>query len=522
MSDQDVRYRMYLDGVGQFEHGMASMKEHANLLDSSMSHLKSIVFELAGAYAGFEVIKESLEIFKQHQEEVQKLTVMYENNKDSVHETLPQLEALALAQEKITGIYQENFMAAESNLMKYRDLKISITDILPVAANFAKLTGTDVADAANLMGRALAHPEMAARLLRNSGIQLNAAQTKVLAHLTATGKGAEVQAKIFELLKGKFEGVAEAMFESHPLEKINLQFREMKISIGELLEKGLMIITPYIIKVMSAVESMVTWMEEHTEALKIFGMAIVGIGVAMAATAIHAWFAATAFGAVALRMGLATAAEYALTTVQIALNAAMDANPIGLIVLAIAALVIAIYEAYQHFEMFRRVVNTAWAAIKAYGMAVWDWGVAPLKSLYHAAVAVWDVLTGDVTGAKENIRSVVDDWTAALDDIKGGVTKVQEAWNADYSDKSGATSPKKKLDASKGGIGKGEGSMALGDQSSKVSGTKQVVINVSINKLVELIKIEAKNIKEGAAMSGEHVAKALLAAVDQFSASADI
>ena len=55
------------------------------------------------------------------------------------------------------------------------------------------------------------------------------------------------------------------------------------------------------------------------------------------------------------------------------LNAAMTANPIGLVVVAIAAFVAAIVLAWNHSETFRAVVIGAWEAIKAAAVDVWGW-----------------------------------------------------------------------------------------------------------------------------------------------------
>lgn len=52
------------------------------------------------------------------------------------------------------------------------------------------------------------------------------------------------------------------------------------------------------------------------------------------------------------------------TAVQWLLNAAMDANPIGLVIAAIAALVAGIVWAWNHFEGFRRVVLGLWEVFK--------------------------------------------------------------------------------------------------------------------------------------------------------------
>jgi hypothetical protein len=59
------------------------------------------------------------------------------------------------------------------------------------------------------------------------------------------------------------------------------------------------------------------------------------------------------------------AAYYAWVAVQWLLNAAVDANPLGLFVLALAALVGGLIAAYQHSAVFRAVVLDTWHAIEA-------------------------------------------------------------------------------------------------------------------------------------------------------------
>nr|DAL34321.1 MAG TPA_asm: tail tape measure [Caudoviricetes sp.] len=58
---------------------------------------------------------------------------------------------------------------------------------------------------------------------------------------------------------------------------------------------------------------------------------------------------------------------------QWVLNAAMSANPIGIIIAALVALVAGIVLAYKHSETFRNIVQAAWNGIKAAVGAVWGW-----------------------------------------------------------------------------------------------------------------------------------------------------
>lgn len=67
---------------------------------------------------------------------------------------------------------------------------------------------------------------------------------------------------------------------------------------------------------------------------------------------------------------IAAAATKAQTVVQGALNFVMSANPIGLVVLAIAALVAAFVIAYNRSETFRRIVNGAFSGVLAVSRVV--------------------------------------------------------------------------------------------------------------------------------------------------------
>lgn len=99
--------------------------------------------------------------------------------------------------------------------------------------------------------------------------------------------------------------------------------------------------------------------------------------VASAAATATAWVASSAktVAAVATQSAAFLASRAAmiagavatgvLTAAQTALNFVLAANPIGLVVIAIAALVGGLILAYKNSETFRNIVNAAWDAVKA-------------------------------------------------------------------------------------------------------------------------------------------------------------
>lgn len=68
------------------------------------------------------------------------------------------------------------------------------------------------------------------------------------------------------------------------------------------------------------------------------------------------------------------------TAVQTALNIVMAMNPIGLVVIAIAALAAGLVYAYKHSETFRNIVNGAFGAVKDFVVAALDWIIAKAKA----------------------------------------------------------------------------------------------------------------------------------------------
>ncbi len=78
---------------------------------------------------------------------------------------------------------------------------------------------------------------------------------------------------------------------------------------------------------------------------------------------------------------------------QLGLNAALKANPIGLIITAIGLLVAGLTYAYQHSETFRSIVDAAFKAIGQ--VASWLWENV-LKPVFTALVALWQNVVAPV------------------------------------------------------------------------------------------------------------------------------
>lgn len=152
--------------------------------------------------------------------------------------------------------------------------------------------------------------------------------------------------------------------------------------------------------------------------------------------------------AMSAAQAVASAATAAWTVIQWLFNAAMDANPIGLVVLAIAALVAGVIYAYTHFDAFRNIIDTVWQVMQtAFHWVTDNWplllaillgpfGVAILvvvknfDAIKDAALAVWNwvsdnwplllaIITGPigiaVLAITRNFDTIKDAFTAVKD-----------------------------------------------------------------------------------------------------------
>lgn len=93
----------------------------------------------------------------------------------------------------------------------------------------------------------------------------------------------------------------------------------------------------------------------------------------------------------------AAAASRVAAAGQWALNAAMTANPIGLVIVAIAALVGGIVLAYKKSETFRNIVNKAFSAVKRVVMPVINWLKTAVPAGFQTVVSAVTGLPGKIT-----------------------------------------------------------------------------------------------------------------------------
>lgn len=169
-----------------------------------------------------------------------------------------------------------------------------------------------------------------------------------------------------------------------------------------------------------AFEAITGFAKDHIGALK--ALAAVTLALLVVTKAHTAFLAVKAAGGMLKYLKstkLVTAATKVWAAVQWLLNAALSANPIGLVIVGIAALVAGIIIAYKKSETFRNILKGVWAFLKKWGPAIlglllpvvgiplliWQhWSkikpklLAFWRAIQGAAKAVWDWFRGPFVG----------------------------------------------------------------------------------------------------------------------------
>ena len=115
-----------------------------------------------------------------------------------------------------------------------------------------------------------------------------------------------------------------------------------------------------------------------------------------------------AFPAVAAAQKMVTIATTAWTAIQKVLNLVLTANPIGLIITAIGALVAGIIAAYKNCEGFRKIVDKVWEAIKPLANAIMNGLAKAFEWLVEKCKEAWEWLKNILGLGKQKVEVAVE------------------------------------------------------------------------------------------------------------------
>lgn len=235
---------------------------------------------------------------------------------------------------------------------------------------------------------------------------------------------------VVDALKGLFDALGDALAPVIDYFSEYVESGDASTDSTNLLKDAIGLLADGLTAVIDGLTDFVNWLNDGSTASDVFKAIIVGITGAFVAYKL-AVIAQTAV-MVTLK-GITTA----LTTAQTALNAVMSANPIALVVIAVAGLITALVTLFATNEDFRKGVQKVWATIKKTVINVID----ALKKGFES----WVFIIQQVWGKIKSVLSPVAEWigdkfTTAVDNVKNAFSGVVDFFKGIWKGIKGAFS----------------------------------------------------------------------------------
>ena len=348
---------------------------------------------IAGAaIAGAAIIKfgkDSVSAFVDAERQSAQLDLALQKFPKTADVTRSSFDKLNAAIQRKTGVDDDALASGQAVLAQFNLTGKQIQGLTPLLADYATKTGKDLPSAATDLGRAFMGNT---RALKALGINYK-----------STGDAAKDQAAIQQLLQQKIGGTAEAMGRtaSGKAKILNAQFGDLQEKVGEKL-------VPALIKAANVGLKVVDWIEKNQNVLVPL-VATVGTIIGL----VKAWAAA-----------------------QVVLNFVLTANPIGLVVIAIAGLVAGLVVAYKKSETFRNIVNGVFKAVAVAVKGMWNVVRPILQFLVKAWFTVVGALVngaakafGWVPGIGGKLKEAARKFNAFRDDVNRALDGVHKKVN---------------------------------------------------------------------------------------------
>lgn len=378
-----------------------------------------------------------------------------------------QIADMAMSISNKTAVDDEAIQSGQNLLLTFGNVAKSAGQSNGVFAQTSQLMvdmsvamGTDAKSSALQLGKALNDPTKGVTALARAGVSFTQQQKDQIATLQESGNVLGAQKIILGEVKKQFGGAAAAM--ATPADRAKVAWANFQEQIGTLLLPVIdKLLTALSGQVIPAISNFIAQVQSGTGVGGQFAAAFGTISTVLGAVF---GFIAGNQQAVATFAGIiltVAAAAKVWTIAQIALNVAMTANPIGLVVVAIAALAAGLVYAYQKSETFRTIVDAVFSFLKTVVTAVvsfigdhWKLIVVliggPLVAIALLVVKHWTKIKSFVTTAVSAVIDFVKSHWRLIITIIGGplglaVALVTKHWNTIKSATSAAWSAVKSV-----------------------------------------------------------------------------
>ena len=353
----------------------AALATGIDAMQRSFGQLQTGLQSLADAYAEQEV------------NETRLITVMRQRMKASDDEIRSILD-LASAQQELGVIGDEAQVAGAQQVATFLTQTKSLETLLPAMNNLLaqqkglNATSQDAVNIGNLMGKVMQGQTAA---LTRVGITFDEAEEKVLKF----GTESERAAMLAQVITNNVGDMNAQLAQTESGQQLQLANRlgDIKEEIGGLVNGALPFVTiaaqssQALASVTTLISGMKTLSATVIASTKAFALSTAAFVKNKVATL-----------AAAAAQKVVTAATTVWTGVQKILNLVLSANPIGIIVVAIGALVTAAINAYNSCESFRDIVDKVWGSIKQLATAIMSGLAKAFEWLVEKCAQAWEWL----------------------------------------------------------------------------------------------------------------------------------
>ena len=304
---------------------------------------------MGAAFAGFAAIgiKEAM----QAEQVMNELGITMANAGVNTAANRAQVEALTKGYIDL-GFADEDAAGAFNVLLRATGDVTKSQDLMSLSADYARVKHISMADAASVMAKA---GQGSVKAFKEMGISLDTTLPK-----------SEAIAKAMDQLKEKIGGQAVGYTKTFAgqMAVMKAQFDETAQTLGTAL-------LPILTSLMDDIRGGIKFIQQHAAAFKLLAGIVLTLTVALAsynlvAKATVAWDKAMAIG-----KGIQATVTAMLTGEQVALNTAMELNPVGLIVAGVMLLVGAFILLWNKSEPFRKlIIAIGKAGISAFAFIV--------------------------------------------------------------------------------------------------------------------------------------------------------
>jgi len=303
-------------------------------LDKSSRIATGALLGMGAAFAGFAAlgIKEANE----SEQALNKLGQTMSNLGINTEANRSQIEQLTDSYEKL-GFGNEEAASGFNKLLVATGSVTESQNLLALSADFARVKNMSLEEASATLARASAGN---AKAFKEMGITLDSTIPK-----------SEAVAKAMDELQGKIGGQA-----VNATKTFKVQLLILKEEVGSIAEKIGGALLPILKNMVEFISSAIDFISRNAKVFAILGGAVVLVTVALASYNATVKVVTAVTKAWSTISAVATAVQVGLTTGQWNLNAALNANPIGLVVAGVVLLVGAFVIAWNASETFRKAI----------------------------------------------------------------------------------------------------------------------------------------------------------------------